>query len=677
MATNWHRKKAWTRGGDGRGGPYDWASMTATPDCGSTIQRQAIGAICYDAGISVGREYGPEGSGTPTPYASNALTATFRYRNAIAGINIQNDQEANIGSALTSMINPNLDAKKPVILGITGKEGGHAAVCDGYGFKDSVAYYHLNMAEPGWAPQCATLWYQLIAPDITDTCMWSDPNCQCQYQMKWSYDTVLACVYNIFPDETGEIISGRVLDRQGKPVTGIKVTAQSTADPADTHDAKTDPNGIFALVGCHSATQYQVKVNSPDVNYPKATVQTKISKDRELDVGNVWNVELRDLTPLYVPDDCPTIQGAVDAAGNGQLIIVRPGTYTGVGNRDIDFKGKAITVMSENGPETCILDCQGSKDLPHRAFYFDGGETSASVVEGLTIVNGYCVWGGAIACYNGSDPTIRNCIFQNNSAIYYGGAVYNSKSNPTIIACSFRDNSAGDLQGKTGRGGALHNLGSSPKIISSVFTSNTAGDAGGAVCNDFTSVCTPCHDRTVCIRWDPVYRWICIQETIIRCPPCVERCYPPHPIWGQKQICIWDCPQDCSDIGSRPTLRNCTLIGNTSTNGAAIDLAATSCATTLENCILWDNSPLSAISGSTVAVSYSDVQGGLAGDGNINADPLFVNPTGGDYRLRANSPCLDAGDPKTVVDLLETDLDGNPRVVNGRIDMGAYEHQGQ
>ena len=87
-----------------------------------------------------------------------------------------------------------------------------------------------------------------------------------------------------------------------------------------------------------------------------------------------------------------TIQAAVDWTVNGDTVVVRDGTYTGGGNRDIDFRGKAITVCSENGPATCIIDCEQLG----RAFYFHTGETSSAVVSGFTIRNGSAESGGGI-----------------------------------------------------------------------------------------------------------------------------------------------------------------------------------------------------------------------------------------------------------------------------------------
>jgi hypothetical protein len=110
----------------------------------------------------------------------------------------------------------------------------------------------------------------------------------------------------------------------------------------------------------------------------------------------------------------------------------------------------------------------------------------------------------------------------------------------------------------------------------------------------------------------------------------------------------------------------------------------------LDNCIFWGNN---ALEGSQIAdnepnttvVSFSDIQGGWQGEGagNIDSEPLFVDPgywdanglwVDGDYHLLPDSPCIDAGDPNYVPEPNEKDLDGRPRVMGGRIDMGAYEY---
>ena len=94
-------------------------------------------------------------------------------------------------------------------------------------------------------------------------------------------------------------------------------------------------------------------------------------------------------TEVHVPADFPTIQQAMDHTAPGGSVIIADGTYQGTGNRDLDFKGRSFTVRSENGSDNCTIDCQGTSTDPHRAFIFHNEETTASLVDGLTIINGY------------------------------------------------------------------------------------------------------------------------------------------------------------------------------------------------------------------------------------------------------------------------------------------------
>lgn len=128
-------------------------------------------------------------------------------------------------------------------------------------------------------------------------------------------------------------------------------------------------------------------------------------------------------------------------------------------------------------------------------------------------------------------------------------------------------------------------------------------------------------------------------------------------------------------------LINCTISGNAAgvgggaLNGGYSEMSAS-------NCIFWSNNiyDREIYNGpdSIAKVSYSDVQGGYAGTGNINADPRFVDPNRGEFRLQPDSPCIEIGD-NAATDLPAIDLDGQPRIVDGDcddidvVDMGAYE----
>ncbi len=166
----------------------------------------------------------------------------------------------------------------------------------------------------------------------------------------------------------------------------------------------------------------------------------------------------------YVPSQYSTIQSAINTCVNGDTVIVADGTYTGTGNRDIDYGGRAITVRSENGPETCIIDCQGTEAEPHRGFTFTSVEDENSILEGFTITNGYAVEGGGIYC-NNSSPTVTNCLIIGNSA-YEGGGMYNLQCDLTVTNCTFTGNSAG-------HGGGIHSIACDATVTNSVLWGNS------------------------------------------------------------------------------------------------------------------------------------------------------------------------------------------------------------
>jgi len=103
------------------------------------------------------------------------------------------------------------------------------------------------------------------------------------------------------------------------------------------------------------------------------------------------------------------------------------------------------------------------------------------------------------------------------------------------------------------------------------------------------------------------------------------------------------------------------------------------CSPIVTNCIFWanyaqgDGNEIYNYS-SNPTVSYCDVQGGWPGGTNINCDPCFVDADANNYHLDVNSSCIDAGDPDFNPNPPETDIDGEPRMVNGRVDMGADEY---
>ncbi len=168
---------------------------------------------------------------------------------------------------------------------------------------------------------------------------------------------------------------------------------------------------------------------------------------------------------LHVPSEYLAIQNGINAAIDGDTVLVASGTYTGANNRGLDFLGKRITVMSEIGSSETIIDCEQSD----RGFYFHTGEDSTSILESFTIINGEVAGessGGGILCLYAS-PTIRSNIITNCYA-YWGGGIGCLAANPTIIGNSIIDN-----EGARGGGFALLSA-SHAAIINNVIQNNIA-----------------------------------------------------------------------------------------------------------------------------------------------------------------------------------------------------------
>jgi parallel beta-helix repeat protein len=440
------------------------------------------------------------------------------------------------------------------------------------------------------------------------------------------------------------------------------------------------------------SNDYHLNYNSPcinagDPNFVPAPNETDYDGDERL-LGQYTDIGADEFRPVWnitSNNQYETIQQAIDDANDYDIIVVTIGTYTGTGNRDIKFLGKAITVQSIDPNNfdivaATIIDPNGSESDQHRGFDFSNQEGPNSVLDGLTITNaGSSFYGGAIQCWNYSSPTIKNCIITQNSAQGRGGGIACiENSSPTITNCIITNNIA--TRGYGGGIACFNN--SSPTITNGIITGNSAvgsGHHGGGIY---------CHDHSNAT----------INNCIISGNTAGHR--------GGGLSAYW----------SSPTITNCTVIGNFSLEGGGISSFRESNPFVI-NCIVRDNIAADAADGNQLAlistlrvwpafyptemtVSFSDIEGGQAdacvddgctlnwGDGNIDIDPNFVNPgywddantpaepnddyfVTGNYHLLPMSGCIDAGDNNSVP--AYTDIDGEERIFNDTVDMGADE----
>jgi hypothetical protein len=256
-------------------------------------------------------------------------------------------------------------------------------------------------------------------------------------------------------------------------------------------------------------------------------------------------------------------------------------------------------------------------------------EDASAVLDGLTITGGYATdrIGGGLLNYH-ANPTVRRCVFFDNYA-FQGGGMANRYSSPTVTDCTFDGNLAPN------GGGGMYNDYGHPIVESCVFYDNWTWYLGGG--------------GMYCGGDDP---------TIINCLFTNNRA----PFGGGMY-----------NAAANPTLINCTFSNN---NGGAWGGGMQNDAgsnPTVTNCILWGDTPDEISFSGTGTVTYSNVQGGWPGIGNMDRDPKFADSEG---RLSTDSPCIDAGNNDAVSSDITTDLDGNPRITNGTVDMGACEFGG-
>lgn len=405
------------------------------------------------------------------------------------------------------------------------------------------------------------------------------------------------------------------------------------------------------------------------------------------------------------------VQEAIDAAASGDEVVVLPGLYFDFATIDLSSStgggAKALHIRSQDGPAVTTIDATALGDSVVEAVQ---GETPQTIFEGFTLTGGDP--GGAVGDHGGgmliqsSSPTVKNCVFAGNFA-YLGGGVYAEQSGTTFDECVFLGNDA-DWQG----GGLYQNAGNITLSRCWFELNQSVSAGGGSISRGVGSSSITVRD---CVYYDNtaggggggMHRTDAFPLLVERTKFVANTAAGGGGLFvhggGTVRDCLFDSNTSTNSQGggfNNWSGGNVVLTGSTFYNNSGFDIYVFGGSNAqVTNCILWSTVP--PVSG-PATISHSDVIGGFAGAGNIDADPMFVDPWGADgmlgtmdddLRLLAESPCIDSGDTRVPADLspatqYPVDLALEPRaadrpntpdtgvaVLGITVDMGAHEFQ--
>ncbi len=371
---------------------------------------------------------------------------------------------------------------------------------------------------------------------------------------------------------------------------------------------------------------------------------------------------------ITVPGDAPTISAAIAAAHDGDTVLVSPGRY----RDNLDFGGKAITVESAQGPQATSID--GGRSDP--VVTFRSGEGRESVLRGFTIENGDTPMpedhGGGGVYIDDASPTIAGNIVSGNGACGPGAGIDAEWGGAPLI----EDNTvSGNGQGPCTGGGGIAVSGAGAQIVGNTVTGNTGGASAvtvsgpGPVLVEGNVITGNQVDGRGGGLTDGASQSNIVGNLIAGNTAMVSGGVQAGAgagggiLFANNTIAANKGEQlELGGGGSRIELDGNVIDGGGSHQQAVVCLGQGA----VLPVILTDNDLFGGKGPALVGCT------GAPATGEISADPHFVDPKHGNFRLAPGSPAVDSGDPAAPY-LPATDLDGSPRVQGAAVDMGAYE----
>lgn len=360
---------------------------------------------------------------------------------------------------------------------------------------------------------------------------------------------------------------------------------------------------------------------------------------------------------INVPGDAGTIQGGINLAKSGDLVLVASGIYSGDGNVLLHFDGKAITLRSQSGPGMTIIDIAYSSDEGRRGFTLHPNESPLLLIEGFTIRNGGGLEHGGAVYINACSPTFRNCRIIDNSVPQGGGIYATGVCSPAFYNCEFKGNSCSNVGSAVlvRRGAAAH--------FEDCLFQNNGGAHGAFLCYDAspTIVNSQFLDNSMRYHGGAVF----LQDN---CSPSFSECLFAGNS-GSKGGAIYIQERGVSGGSCEPTFTNCTFYDNSSSRGGAVYCSGYGgpAIPVFTNCIIAYNLKSDAfdVHEGQPLLYCSDIFGNPLGDwtdeianqaaisGNFSLDPLFCDTASGNFEIDANSPCApDNNDCGELIGLL-------------------------